>query len=110
MKKLINDVGHVLDESLDGFAAGTRIGTTSLRRAGQVLAQNPDVEIAMLRGNVETRLSRVREGRFDATLLAAAGQLGWLNPTLLDALADLAEPPLIGRVGQHVGALRVAPG
>lgn len=58
---------------LDEFAAGTRIGTTSLRRAGQVLAQNPRVEIGMLRGNVETRLSRVREGRFDATLLAAAG-------------------------------------
>jgi hydroxymethylbilane synthase len=58
---------------LGGFIAGTRIGTTSLRRAGQVLAQNPGVEIAMLRGNVETRISRVREGRFDATLLAAAG-------------------------------------
>ena len=58
---------------LGHLPAGTRIGTTSLRRAGQVLALNPDLEIAMLRGNVETRLSRVREGSFDATLLAAAG-------------------------------------
>ena len=62
-----------IQSPLGSFAAGTRIGTTSLRRAGQVLAQNPRVEIAMLRGNVETRLARVREGRFDATLLAAAG-------------------------------------
>jgi hydroxymethylbilane synthase len=58
---------------LGSFAAGTRIGTTSLRRAGQILAQNPGVEIGMLRGNIETRLTRVRDGRFDATLLAAAG-------------------------------------
>jgi len=83
---------------LDGFAAGTRIGTTSLRRAGQVLAQNPYVEIAMLRGNVETRLSRVREGRFDATLLAAAGlaRLGVrtddLNTTPLDPWTFVPAP------------------
>lgn len=58
---------------LGKLSAGTRIGTTSLRRAGQILAKNPALEIGMLRGNIETRLSRVREGRFDATLLAAAG-------------------------------------
>jgi hydroxymethylbilane synthase len=58
---------------LGGFAAGTRIGTTSLRRAGQLLARNPGITVGMLRGNVETRLARVREGRFEATLLAAAG-------------------------------------
>lgn len=62
-----------LHAPLASLVVGTRIGTTSLRRAGQVLAQNPGVEIAMLRGNLETRLLRVREGRFDATLLAAAG-------------------------------------
>jgi len=58
---------------IGGFDVGTRVGTTSLRRAGQLLAQNPGVEVGMLRGNIETRLTRVREGRFDATLLAAAG-------------------------------------
>ena len=58
---------------LGSFAVGTRIGTTSLRRGGQFLALNPGVEIGMLRGNIDTRLARVREGRFDATLLAAAG-------------------------------------
>jgi hydroxymethylbilane synthase len=76
---------------LCSFAAGTRIGTTSLRRAGQVLAQNPDVEIAMLRGNIETRLSRVREGRFDATLLAAAG-LARLGVRTDDLTASALDP------------------
>jgi hydroxymethylbilane synthase len=52
---------------------GTRVGTTSLRRAGQARALNAELEFGMLRGNVETRLSRVREGMFAATLLAAAG-------------------------------------
>ncbi len=53
--------------------AAARVGTTSLRRASQLLACNPQVRIEMLRGNVETRLRRIVEGSFDATFLAAAG-------------------------------------
>ena len=59
--------------SLDEATEATSIGTTSLRRAGQARARNPKVAIGMLRGNVETRLKRVRQGDFHATLLAAAG-------------------------------------
>ncbi|WP_449221756.1 hydroxymethylbilane synthase [Tistrella mobilis] len=59
--------------SLDDLPAGAVIGTASLRRQAQLLAARPDLTVVPLRGNVQTRLSRLREGRIDATLLAMAG-------------------------------------
>jgi hydroxymethylbilane synthase len=53
--------------------AGATVGTTSLRRRALVRALRPDVVLADLRGNVDTRIQRLREGRFDAILLAMAG-------------------------------------
>jgi hydroxymethylbilane synthase len=53
--------------------AGARIGTTSLRRRAQLLALRPDLLVQDLRGNVDTRIRRLREGAFDAILLARAG-------------------------------------
>lgn len=50
-----------------------RVGTSSPRRAAQLKALRPDLETPLLRGNVQTRLSRVADGSIDATLLAAAG-------------------------------------
>ncbi|MDR1037175.1 MAG: hydroxymethylbilane synthase [Deltaproteobacteria bacterium] len=58
---------------LHGLRHGARIGTSSLRRAAQLLAFRPDFEIAPLRGNVDTRLGRVESGELDATLLGASG-------------------------------------
>lgn len=52
---------------------GARVGTASLRRGAMVRRLRPDVEIGLLRGNVETRLRKIEEGEFDATLLALAG-------------------------------------
>jgi hydroxymethylbilane synthase len=52
---------------------GARIGTTSLRRRAQLLALRPDLDVQDLRGNVDTRIRRLREGLFDAILLARAG-------------------------------------
>jgi len=52
---------------------GARLGTTSLRRQAQIRAQRADLEVLDLRGNVDTRLRKVREGQYDAILLAAAG-------------------------------------
>jgi hydroxymethylbilane synthase len=49
------------------------VGTASLRRQAQLLHLRPDLDVRLIRGNVETRLSLVTEGRFDATLLAMAG-------------------------------------
>jgi hydroxymethylbilane synthase len=53
--------------------SGARVGTTSLRRQAVVRSLRPDLEVLDLRGNVDTRLLRLREGRFDAILLAMAG-------------------------------------
>ena len=59
--------------SIAGLPRGARVGTSSLRRASQVLHQRPDVQIVNLRGNVQTRLRKIDEGQADATLLALAG-------------------------------------
>jgi hydroxymethylbilane synthase len=58
---------------LDELPPGATVGTTSLRRQAQLRAVRPDLELADLRGNVDTRIRRLREGRFDAILLAMAG-------------------------------------
>ena len=52
---------------------GATIGTSSMRRQCQLLARRPDLKIAMLRGNVPTRLKKLDDGQFDAIVLAAAG-------------------------------------
>jgi hydroxymethylbilane synthase len=58
---------------LDGLPEGARVGTGSPRRAAQILARRPDLRIEPIRGNVDTRVRRLREGRVDALVLAAAG-------------------------------------
>ena len=52
---------------------GARVGTTSLRRKMQLLIKRPDLEIISLRGNVNTRLRKLKDGEFDAIILASAG-------------------------------------
>jgi hydroxymethylbilane synthase len=60
-------------ESLDAMPPGARVGTSSLRRAAQIRRRFPSLELLPLRGNVNTRLARLDEGRYDAIVLAAAG-------------------------------------
>src|SRR3954466_5878098 len=52
---------------------GARIGTSSGRRGAQLLNLRPDLNVQPIRGNVDTRLRKLKEGQFDAILLAAAG-------------------------------------
>lgn len=52
---------------------GARIGSSSLRRQAQLKAQRPDVDVQPLRGNVNTRLQKLRDGQYDAIILASAG-------------------------------------
>jgi hydroxymethylbilane synthase len=52
---------------------GARVGTSSLRRECQLRSRRPDLQIAPLRGNVNTRLGKLDGGEFDAIILAAAG-------------------------------------
>ncbi|MDP2995084.1 MAG: hydroxymethylbilane synthase [Anaerolineales bacterium] len=59
--------------SLKTLPPGALVGTSSLRRAAQILAARPDVTTASLRGNVDTRLRKALEGQYDAIILAGAG-------------------------------------
>jgi hydroxymethylbilane synthase len=58
---------------LDDLPRGAKIGTSSLRRQAQLLHRRPDFEIVTIRGNVDTRLRKLREEDLDAVVLAAAG-------------------------------------
>jgi hydroxymethylbilane synthase len=59
--------------TLAGLRPGARIGTASIRRQAQLKRYRSDFETPLLRGNVETRIRKVEEGAYDATLLALAG-------------------------------------
>jgi hydroxymethylbilane synthase len=58
---------------LAALPKGARVGTSSLRRESQLRSLRPDIAVEPLRGNVQTRLRKLDEGRYDAILLAAAG-------------------------------------
>jgi len=71
------DVRDVLvarnDWSLGTLPEGAVLGTSSLRRQVQLLARRPDLRVQSIRGNVDTRIRKVQDGQYDATVLAAAG-------------------------------------
>lgn len=93
--------GHV---KLNDLKPGAIIGTSSLRRSSQLLAQRPDLEIKWIRGNVDTRLEKLESGEYDAIILAAAGlsRLGWAKEVVTEFIdADICVPA----VGQ--GALSI---
>lgn len=60
-------------ENIVSLPEGAVVGTSSLRRRMQILQQRPDLVIKDLRGNVDTRIRKLKEGEFDAIILAAAG-------------------------------------
>ena len=59
--------------TLAGLKRGAAVGTSSVRRAAQLLGLRPDLKILPIRGNVDTRLRKLESGEFDAIVLAAAG-------------------------------------
>jgi hydroxymethylbilane synthase len=75
--------------SLAALAPGARVGTSSLRRRAQLLAARDDLEVVELRGNVDTRLRKRREGACDALVLAAAGLRRLGRADEIGALLDL---------------------
>ncbi len=84
--------------SLDDLAAGSVIGTASLRRQAQILHRRPDLSVKPFRGNIETRIKKLEAGEVDATLLALAGlrRLG-----LAEAATEILETDtLLPAVGQ----------
>ncbi len=95
--------------SLAGLAAGTKVGTSSLRRVAQIRYLRPDLDIVPLRGNVPTRVRKVKEGRdgLYAALLAGAGlerlELAGHIAARLDPL-DVMPAPGQGALGLEVRA------
>jgi hydroxymethylbilane synthase len=71
----------VVGKKLADLLQGAKVGTSSLRRAAQLRALRPDLQVESVRGNLDTRLRKLDEGQYDAILLAAAGlkRLGWGN-------------------------------
>jgi hydroxymethylbilane synthase len=65
--------------TLDDMPEGAVIGTTSMRRRSQLLRHRPDLTIKDLRGNIDTRRRKLKEGQYDGILLAEAGlqRMGW---------------------------------
>ena len=60
-------------ENLEALSAGSVVGTSSLRRAAQIMERHPRLEARLLRGNVETRLAKLDRGEYHAVILAVAG-------------------------------------
>lgn len=60
-------------QKLDELPAGAKVATSSLRRQSQLLHLRPDLRVVPVRGNVDTRLRKLREANFDAMIMAAAG-------------------------------------
>lgn len=93
----------IVGGQLASFGRGARVGTSSLRRAAQLRVMRPDLEISDIRGNLDTRLRKLDEGKYDAIVLASAGlrRLGWEN-----RITELLDPKVMcPAVGQ--GALAV---
>lgn len=91
-------------ESIAALAMGARVGTSSPRRAAQLLHLRPDLKILLFRGNVATRLAKLEAGEADATLLAAAGLDRLGQSDIGHAIDDLLPAPAQGAVGIEVRA------
>ncbi|HSO97938.1 MAG TPA: hydroxymethylbilane synthase [Solirubrobacteraceae bacterium] len=88
------------------LAPGARVGTSSLRRAAQLRARRPDLEVAELRGNVDTRLRKLASGDADAIVLAAAGLTRLGRQAEIGATLD----ELVPAAGQGALAIEAAAG
>ncbi|MCL7748084.1 hydroxymethylbilane synthase [Halalkalibacter alkaliphilus] len=84
---------------LADLPAGSIIGTSSLRRSAQILAARPDLEVKWIRGNVETRLRKLKEEDFDAIILAVAGikRLGFPEDLITEYLDETLCVPAVGQ-------------
>ncbi len=83
-------------EKLADLPIGSFIGTSSLRRSSQLLKYRSDFKIGALRGNVDTRLKKLEDGKYDAILLATAGlnRLGWANKITEEVSYDILLPAM----------------
>lgn len=98
---------------LAALPAGSKLGTSSLRRRVQIALARPDLSIVPLRGNVDTRLRKCEAGEVDAIVLAAAGlaRLGW-SERATEALDPALSLPAVAQgalaIEQRTGDERLA--
>lgn len=85
-------------KNLSELPSGAVVGTSSLRRACQILHFRPDITISQLRGNVDTRLNKLKSGQYDAIVLAVAGvhRLG-LDQMITDIPGPSVILPAVGQ-------------
>ncbi|HEX8644412.1 MAG TPA: hydroxymethylbilane synthase [Allosphingosinicella sp.] len=88
--------------SIEALAQGARIGTSSPRRAAQLLRRRPDLAVIPFRGNVQTRLRKLGLGEVDATLLAAAGLDRLDQSEIGTPLDNLLPAPAQGAIGVEI--------
>lgn len=83
-------------KGLNELPKGATVGTTSLRRRMQLLERRPDLKVKELRGNVNTRLRKLKEGKYDAIILAYIGlhRLDLLKDILYVEKLDFFIPPM----------------
>ncbi len=99
-------INPVTDASgLADLPAGSRVGTSSLRRRAQLLAARPDLDVVDMRGNVPTRLKKMDEGRFHAAVLAAAGLIRLDARQRIGAFLDA--PEWLPAAGQGAIAVQI---
>lgn len=86
-------------ETLRDLKEGSIIGTSSLRRSAQLLATRPDLKIKWIRGNIDTRLQKLKEEDYDAIILAAAGlsRMGWSEEVVTEFLDPSICLPAVGQ-------------
>lgn len=91
-------------ETFANLQSGAVVGTSSLRRSAQLLAQRPDLTIKWIRGNIDTRLAKLQTEDYDAIVLAAAGlvRMGWASDVITEYLSTDVCLPAVGQ-----GALAV---
>ncbi|WP_242219915.1 hydroxymethylbilane synthase [Bacillus cereus group sp. BfR-BA-01380] len=86
-------------ESFDELPEGAVIGTSSLRRSAQLLAARPDLQVKWIRGNIDTRLRKLKEEDYDAIILAGAGlkRMGWADDVITGYLEETVCVPAVGQ-------------
>ncbi len=85
--------------SFKELAEGAILGTSSLRRSAQLLAARPDLQVKWIRGNIDTRLRKLKEEDYDAIILATAGlqRMGWDNEVITEHLDETLCVPAVGQ-------------
>ena len=101
---LVSEAGY----SLTSLPENAKVGTSSPRRAAQLLAKRPDLQISDIRGNVDTRLRKLFDGQYDAVVFAAAGltRLGF-DAALGEKMQILGYDEMLPAPGQGALAIQV---